>query len=329
MKPSIGISRGTLPRLAALLAVLVLVVGCGGGSAAGPILSNVGNATGEEAAGPTAGPAYEPNPVPAGGGDVTPPLDAARPELLIIKTGSLDLQVEAVDAAVAAADAAIEALGGYVSGSEQVGEGEDVSATITYRIPADQWTAALKALRGLAIKVVSERTTTDDVTGQVVDLRARIANLQATERALQAIMTQATKISDVLEVQAELTKVRGEIEEATAQKQHLEQQAAYSTLTARFGLQPEAAVTVAQDKFDPGAEVDRATANLVEILQGLATAGIWFGIVWLPILIALAIVGIVAWLILRRRLPGRVPDGWTGPGEPPQAPSEPSAPAAA
>jgi len=313
MKPSIGISRGTLPRLAALLAVLVLVVGCGGGSAAGPILSNVGNATGEEAAGPTAGPAYEPNPVPAGGGDVTPPLDAARPELLIIKTGSLDLQVEAVDAAVAAADAAIEALGGYVSGSEQVGEGEDVSATITYRIPADEWTAALKALRGLAIKVVSERTTTDDVTGQVVDLRARIANLQATERALQAIMTQATKISDVLEVQAELTKVRGEIEEATAQKQHLEQQAAYSTLTARFGLQPEAAVTVAQDKFDPGAEVDRATANLVEILQGLATAGIWFGIVWLPVLLVLGFITLAVVVVVRRRLSPK-PAG--GPGAP-------------
>lgn len=328
MKPSIGISRGSVPRLAALLAVLLLVVGCGG--AAAPALDTAG---GPVAGGDTGEEQYRQGEVPAAqpgdGGNVNPVLDVARPDLLIIKTGTLDLQVEAVDAAVAAADAKIAALGGYVSGSEQVGEGEDISATITYRIPADQWGAAIKALRELAIKVVTERTTTDDVTGQVVDLRARIANLQATERALQAIMTQATKISDVLEVQAELTKVRGQIEEATAQKQHLEEQAAYSTLSVRFGLQPEAAVTVAQDKFDPGAEVDRATANLVEILQGLATAGIWFGIVWLPILIGLAIVGTVLWLVLRRRLPGRAPDGWAGPGGPPEAPSEPSAPAAA
>jgi len=328
MKPSIGISRGTLPRLAALLAVLVLVVGCGGGSAAGPILSTVGGAVdGQEGRDAEPGSGEVPAEGPVDGGVVNPILDASRPELLIIKTGTLDLQVEAVDAAVEAADAKVTALGGYVSGSEQVGEGEDVSATITYRIPADQWGAALKAVRELAIKVVAERTTTDDVTGQVVDLRARIANLRATEQALQAIMTQATKISDVLEVQAELTKVRGQIEEATAQRQHLEEQAAYSTLSVRFGLQPEAAVTVAQDKFDPGAEVDRATANLVEILQGLATAGIWFGIVWLPIVLVLGLVGLVVFVVVRRRVAFATPDSPGAGTLPPPPPAEPSTPA--
>ena len=326
MKPSIGISRGTLPRLAALLAVLVLVVGCGG-SAAGPGgVTTTGESVdgGNPVPGATAAPAPEAADRDGTAGSV---VDATRPELLIIKTGSLELQVEAVDAAVSAAEAKITALGGYVAGSEQIGEGEQVSATITYRIPADQWGAALKALRELAIKVVVERTGTEDVTGQVVDLRARIANLQATERALQGIMTQATKIADVLAVQAELTQVRGQIEEATAQKQHLEQQAAYSTLSVRFGLQPEAAITVAQDKFDPGAEVDRATANLVEILQGLATAGIWFGIVWLPILLVLGLIGLVVVVVVRRRGAFTTPNAPGAGPLPPLPPAEPSTPA--
>jgi hypothetical protein len=325
MKPSIYLSRGPLPRPAALLAVLALVVGCGGGAASGPVLAPIGD---QSAGGPTAAPAPEDA---YRDGTATTVVDAARPELLVIKTGTLELQVEAVDAAVSAAEAKITALGGYVSGSEQVGEGEQVSATITYRIPADQWGAALKALRELALKVVTERTGTEDVTGQVVDLRARIANLQATERALQGIMTQATKIADVLAVQAELTQVRGQIEEATAQRQHLEEQAAYSTLSVRFGLEPEPAIAIAQDKFDPKSEVDRATASLVEILQGLATAGIWFGIVWLPILLVLGVVGLGVWLVARRRLAGRAPDGWGGPtgtSGPPLPPTEPAAPAA-
>jgi hypothetical protein len=334
MKPTIGISQGPLPRLAALLAVVILVSGCGAGSAP-TTLSTVGAGIGRDAAGPTAAPVSEPDAGPGTEGTERPPLDAIRPDLLIIKTGTLDLQVEAVDAAVSAAEATITGLGGYVSGSEQVGEGDDLSATITYRIPADQWSAALKALRELAIKVVAERTTTDDVTGQVVDLRARIANLEATEEALQAIMTQATKIPDVLAVQAELTKVRGEIEQATGERQHLEEQAAFSTLTVRYGLQPEAAVTVAQDKFDPGAQVDRATANLVEILQGLATAGIWFGIVWLPILLAVGLIGLLVYLVARRRA-GSAGAGGSGagpmpplpPAVPPVPPTEPAAPAA-
>jgi hypothetical protein len=223
-------------------------------------------------------------------------IDAARPDLLIIKTGTLELQVRSVDAAVEAAAAAIGNEGGYVSGSEQSGDGEGASAEVTYRIPSERWDAAHSELRALALKVVSEQTHTDDVSAEVVDLSARIANLQATERAFQAIMTKASVIDDVLDVQDELTTVRGQIEEATAERAHLMQQASFSTLTVRFGLRPEPAVAVSQARFDPASEVDRASATLVDIGQRLATAGIWFGIVWLPILIVLGLIAIiVAW----------------------------------
>lgn len=305
MTTSIGTPRSHFARFIAVSAILVLVAACGGGAAA-PILSTVGSAVGGDGQQDYGVPTAAPMPGAAGEGGNPPDqavVDARRPELLIIKTGALDLQVKAVDAAVTAAAVKITALGGYVSGSEQTGDGEEVTATITYRIPAERWEDALAALRSLAIKVVAERTGTEDVTAQVVDLRARIANLQATEKALQGIMTQATKISDVLEVQRELTQVRGQIEEATAQRQRLEEQAALSTLSVRFGLQPEPAVITSQKKFDPGSEVDRATASLVEVLQGLATAGIWFGIVWLPILLVIGVVAFAVSLAVRRRLP--------------------------
>ena len=46
--------------------------------------------------------------------------------------------------------------------------------------------------------------------------------------------------------------------------------------------------------------VGEATASLVDILQSLTTAGIWFAIVWLPVLLVLGgITGLVV-LILRR-----------------------------
>ena len=54
-----------------------------------------------------------------------------------------------------------------------------------------------------------------------------------------------------------------------------------------------------------GHEVDQASASLVDVLQAVATAGIWFGIVWLPVLFALAIVLGIVLLVLRRVLPPR------------------------
>jgi hypothetical protein len=121
-----------------------------------------------------------------------------------------------------------------------------------------------------------------------------------TEQALQAIMDQATVIKDVLTVQAELTVTRGRIEQLTAEQVHLEEQSAYSTLAVTFVLEPAPVLVEQQAGFDPATEVDAASASLVGILQTLATAGIWFGIVWLPVLGGLLLVGGVGFLVARR-----------------------------
>ncbi len=293
----------TVPRLGgrgpAVMAIFLMglfAIGCSG--AASKILEPVG------APGATAAPGVLPGEAAEGavGGDQNgsgnQPL-AAPADLLIIKTGTLSLQVTGLDAAVTAATSKITELGGYASGSDRSGDGENAEATITFRIPATRWDEALASLRGLAEKVLIEQSSTENVTGQVIDLGARIKNLEATERALQGIMDRATEIKDVLSVQTELTKVRGEIEEMTAQKGHLEEQAAMSTLTVSFAVKPNP-VKQEQQGFDPAAEAEQASASLVSVLQGVATAGIWFAIVWLPILLFLAIAGGVVFVVARR-----------------------------
>ncbi|HUG30626.1 MAG TPA: DUF4349 domain-containing protein [Candidatus Limnocylindria bacterium] len=223
----------------------------------------------------------------------------ARDDLLIIKTGSLVLQVAGIDAALTAASQQVTALGGYVSGSERNGDGESDQSSVTFRIPAASWEQALAGLRSLGTKVLFERAATEDVTAQVVDLGARVRNLEATELALQGIMDRAVDIDDVLSVQAELTSVRGQIEQLTAQKTHLEAQAAMSTLTVTFSLKPDP-VLASTEQFDPASQVDQAAASLVGVLQAIATAGIWFAIVWLPILLGLAVFAAIGIFVLRR-----------------------------
>jgi len=225
---------------------------------------------------------------------------APRDDLLIIKTGTMTLQVGAIGVEITSATNRIDALGGYASGSQSSGSGESAQATIAFRVPAARWDEAMNAVRGLAIEVLTEDSATEDVTSQVVDLGARIRNLQATERALQSIMDKATAIKDVLSVQAELTTVRGQIEQLTAEKAHLEERAAYSSLTVTFVLKPAPVLVEQQGQFDPASEVDAASASLVSVLQGVATAGIWFGIVWLPILIALGVATLIGALVVRR-----------------------------
>jgi hypothetical protein len=111
----------------------------------------------------------------------------------------------------------------------------------------------------------------------------------------------------VLEVQAQLTEVRGQIEQLTAQLADLEDRAAFATLTASYRV-PVVAVEVAQKGWDPSVVVDEASASLIDVLQALTTAGIWFAIVWLPILLVGGlIVGFVAWMVRRVRSTGAGP----------------------
>jgi hypothetical protein len=288
------------PVFLAAIVAAVVVGACGAGSAgvAGPA-STSAPAASAAAADLSGNPAGGEG---SGTGSGSNLVVGSPQDQLIIKNGSLVLQVADIDGGLAAATDKIKGLGGYVSGSRRSGDGESDQATITFRIPAANWESALAALRGIATKVLGEDSTTDDVTTRVVDLGARIKNLQATEAALQGIMDRATEIKDVLAVQAELTTVRGQIEQMTAEKQSLEGQAAYSTLAVTFSLKPDPVLT-SKSQFDPKTEVDQASASLVSVLQGLATAGIWFAIVWLPILIVIGILVAIGLFVYRRVRP--------------------------
>jgi len=181
-------------------------------------------------------------------------------------------------------------LGGYVGGA-QAGT-LDQSATLTLRIPAPRFDDALSRLHQIGSKVLVESTREEDVTAAVVDLQARLKNLQASEVQYRVLVAKATKIEDILAVQSRLDDVQGQIEQLTAQLKQLSNQADLSTLTVT--LQPKAQpIKEASSTWDPGDTVSNALSALLQIGQGLATVGIWLAIVGLPLVIVLTIIALI------------------------------------
>ncbi len=243
---------------------------------------------------------------------------AAPIEQRIIKTGEVSVEVPEVQTAVGQVRAFALELGGYVGGS-QAGS-RDESATLTLRVPAAQFDEALERLRALEGEVVAEATRESDVTRQIVDIQARITNLEASEASYRVLLERAERIEDVLTVQSRLDGVRGEIEQLEAQLQDIEGDADLSTLTVSLipVAEPVSAVT---EEWDPGVQFNGALASLVGIGQGLVSALIWIGIVWLPVLLVLALLVLLALRGLfevRRRLPMAVEPVRAG-GDGPQA----------
>ncbi|MCA1588012.1 MAG: DUF4349 domain-containing protein [Chloroflexi bacterium] len=293
-------------RLLAVIAVVAILAACSQGSAGS------GGGGADLDSGPGRGVVDEEaldearagdGEVATGGGPEAPEPNALPAEQRIIKTGEMAIEVERVASALARVRALAVDLGGYV-GDSQAGT-LDQSATVTLRIPASRFGDALIELRELDGEVISEATREQDVTRQIVDLEARIANLEASEASYRILLERADRIDDVLAVQSRLDEVRGQIEQHKAQLENLTGQADLSTLTVTLIPSPQP-IADQSETWDPGAELNHAIASLVAMGQGLANGLIWFVIVWMPILLVLAVLGLVALrgvLELRRRVP--------------------------
>lgn len=294
------------PRLLALIAFVAILAACAQGGAGGAdgapagFDADLGRTVVEGEALDEA--AARDGEISGGGPEVSEP-NALPAEQRIIKTGEIAIEVERVATAVARVRALAVELGGYV-GDSQAGT-LDQSATLTLRIPANRFADALIELGELEGEVLSEATREQDVTSQIVDLEARIANLEASEASYRILLERAERIDDVLAVQSRLDEVRGQIEQHKAQLENVTGQTDLSTLTVT--LIPRAQPIADQSEtWDPGAELDRALASLVAMGQGLASGLIWFVIVWVPILLILAALALLALrgvLEVRRRVP--------------------------
>lgn len=304
-------NRSSLTVGLLLVVSLSIIAGCAGAGSA-QRLSTVGNAIPgpDELGGGGGAPVASAAPAAPDGGPL--PADQVGnlvDDAKIVRTGSMELEVADVPAALLTARDGIRRMGGYIGASQTENVDDRPVATITYRVPVDRWEEALDLLRGISgtsTKVLNERTQAVEVTGAIVDLEARIRNLRASEVALQEISSKATRVTDVLEVQAQLTAVRGQIEQLTAQLTQLDDQASYATLDVTFSM-PVVAVEVAAKGWEPSVVVDEASASLVDILQAITTAGIWFAIVWLPLLVVFGALVAIVIAVLRRF-------GYAGPG---------------
>ncbi len=158
-------------------------------------------------------------------------LDVTTP--MIARTAQLALISRDFDKARAGLDLILKRHDGYVgelSVSSPMGAERRLTATL--HVPAEQLEATLTELKSLG-RVNSESQSGEEVTTQYVDLEARLTNARNTEKRLTDLLRQQTgKLADVLAVEVEISRVRGEIETMEAERKVLTKRVAYATLNA-------------------------------------------------------------------------------------------------
>jgi hypothetical protein len=152
---------------------------------------------------------------------------------MIARVAGITLITKEFDKTRASLEEILKRHSGYM-GELKVSAPADAGRTLTatLRVPAQQLDAAMAELKKLG-RVEDESQGGEEVTQQYVDLQARLANGIHTEQRLTDILRSRTgKLQDVLKVELEIDRVRGEIEQMQAEKKELSKRVAFATLNA-------------------------------------------------------------------------------------------------
>ncbi len=231
-----------MQRIALLLMVLWFS-GCGGarGSKSSfPSMAYAPTAVGSAAGSP--------------GGATATAAEVAIPELpqQLVVEGSLQLAVAEPAGLLPALRAQIEQQGGRIVEESESGLAAEWQARVKLRVPPAQLDAVLAwlATRG---DVLDKQLLTSDVAKQLFDAELALKNATITSERLEALIKHGgLTMADVLAVERELTRLRGEIETIKGQAAFLKDRVALSTLEIIFSRK-SGSVRMAEAKVYPGA----------------------------------------------------------------------------
>ena len=222
----------------------------------------------------------------------------------IVQTASLSLSVprREFDSTIQHARTIATGSGGFVvsSSASQGTERRLVRGTLVVRVPERAYARVIDQLSGLG-RVEGREEAGQDVSQEAVDLEARIRHLEAVEAQLLGFLEDAENVSAALAVQAELTRVQLELEQARGRLQYLDDQVAFATIS----------LVVRERQAQVAAAGDGGPWSIVDAWSDAAT-GFVTVVGW--ILVAAATIAPVALLLLLaffaarlagvRRLPG-------------------------
>jgi anti-sigma factor RsiW len=224
----------------------------------------------------------------------------------VIRTATLQLVAKDFSTVRSAVERILDGAAGF---ADQLGVSADPGTARvlrgTLRVPGTQLTDVLTRLRALG-QVTQDQQGAQDVADQLVDLDARLKSARATEQRLIDLLKNRTgKLSDVLEVEQELTRVRLDIERLDAEKTNMTRRVTYATIDLTISEERKAGLDPGPLPLPTQLRIAAADGlqNVVDTVVGLTLFILRAG----PSLILWGFAGLAFWILAKRmRRLGRV-----------------------
>ena len=222
-------------------------------------------------------------------------------ERAVISSGTVSLSSKDVAETRQEVQRIVDAQGGDVTeeNTETDEDGATSYSRFVVRVPSAKFSAAMSALEDVDGVVASNRGS-EDVTTQVIDNDVRVRAQEASLRRVELLLAEATSLKNLIWIESQLTTRQAELDSLKSQQSWLTDQTSLSTITVDISAKPEKVVAKKKEKDEPAGFLAGLSGGMKALTTSLAAVATILGAL-LPFAVLALVVGLPAWLVVRRR----------------------------
>ncbi len=225
------------------------------------------------------------------------PAEVPPPEIIpwekkLIKNANLTVEVEDLKSFNNNLHALVSQYSGYIAAERSSYADFKNEVSVTIKVPTIRFEALLNELNNKASKTIERNISTQDVTGEMRDNKARLETKKETRLKYLEFLKQSKNINEVLKVQQEINVLQEQIESMSSTQNLLSHQTTFSTIQLDF-------YSILKDNSKPAETPGFSNRFIASIQSGISVIGEF--IILLAKLWPFIFIGAVVWLIFKRK----------------------------
>ena len=208
----------------------------------------------------------------------------------IQRNANLNIEVKSINESIDKLNNIISSFGGEIISSNKGGfDYGQPYANIRLRVLSENLDSILIEFKKLSSKVISENIYTNDVSEEFIDIEARLKIMKSTENRFNDLLSKSEKIEEIIQVEKELMRIRGDIESLEGRLNYLTK----TTDTSEINLNLNEQIPITGESWKINEEFKEAFKNLLGFAKSLTNFVINV-IVFIPVIL---VAGILVFLL--------------------------------
>ena len=207
---------------------------------------------------------------------------------LVSRNSSLSLLVKDVSIAIREIQSKAQDAGGFLVNSSLSRPDSNASGNISVRVPSEKLDETMDQIKSLGLKTVYESVVGTDLTDQYEDIQTRLDLLESIKTKYQSILSSATRVQDILEVQREIINTQSQIDSLKGQQLYLEKSASLSLISISLSTDELSLPYTPDQTWRPQVIFKQSVRSLISSFRTIGNFAIKafvFTPIWLPLLL--------------------------------------------